>query len=132
MRPAALGHAGYPGPFGVMKPRDLSQERASPLLRERDIGRIARVAGLSRRRVPLRARIGLTRRLSATSLSNVTPTRYRLRNNREILPKPAHGTHALQEYGAAGVEPASTLDPAGPLPPWRRSESISPLVERRG
>src|SRR5207247_4276801 len=62
------------------------------------------------------ARKRLTRRSSVTSPGNVLRTRYRPRNSREILPKPAHGTPALQEYVAAGVEPASTLDPEGPLP----------------
>ena len=49
----------------------------------------------------------LTRRSSATSLINLTPTRYRPCNNREILPKLAHGTHALQEIrsGRGGASP---------------------------
>src|SRR5690242_20460817 len=62
------------------------------------------------------ARKRLTRRSSVTSPGNVLRTRYRPRNNRDILPKPGHGTPALQEYVVAGVEPASKLDPEGPLP----------------
>src|SRR5205823_2939515 len=97
-----------------------------PLLRERDMSRIACAVGDSAPpAVPAGRPVAqprpvrgpwtrLTRRSSATSLGNVLGTRYRPRNNREILPKPAHGTHALQEYEAAGAEPASTLDPRRP------------------
>src|ERR1035437_6644257 len=45
---------------------------------------------------------GRIRRPVTTYQSNLTCTRYRPRNQREIRPKLAHGTHALQVYGAAG------------------------------
>src|SRR5208282_1246561 len=90
----------------------------SPLLRERDTSRItlparASVPRTSRRRARP-GRTGLTSRSAATSRSNLARTRYRPRNNREILLKLAHGTHALQVYGAAMVEPASKLEPRRP------------------
>src|SRR2546425_9989412 len=76
----------------------------SSLLRERDMSRIAHADGDSASAAAPQARIRLTGRSVAISPGNVPRTRYRPRNNREILPKPAHGTYALQEYGAAGVE----------------------------
>src|SRR2546427_3001942 len=100
----------------------------SSLLRERDMSRIAHADGDSASAAAPQARIRLTGRSVATSPGNVPRTRYRPRNNREILPKLAHGTHALQEYRAAVVEPASKLDPEGPFAPWRHSESISQLA----
>ena len=96
----------------------LSQEQVSLLLRERDTSRIAPSVGASASRLGLRRAepgwTGLTRRSATTSRSNVARTRYRPRNNREIRLKLAHGTHALQVYGAAMVEPASKLDPRRP------------------
>ena len=110
-------------------PDGSSQGPVAPLLRERDMSRIAGAGGGSRGPAGhCTALARLTRRSSATSPGNVARTRYRPRNNREIRPKPAHGTHALQEYGAAGAEPPPTLDPEGPNAPWRHSESISPLA----
>ena len=58
-----------------------------------------------------------SRRSATTSPGNLARTRYRPRNNREIPLKLAHGTHALQVYGAAGVEPAQKLDPRRPYCP---------------
>src|SRR2546430_14215654 len=119
--PARGGSRGkrLPTPYArrVRLSGDLSQERVSPLLHERDAGRMggpAAVPAPGRGAPPARKR--LTRRSSVTSPGNVLRTRCRPRNNREILPKPAHGTPALQEYVAAGAEPASNLDPEGPLP----------------
>src|SRR6266700_6616449 len=78
----------------------------SALLRERDTRRIALPAGVPAPRWRLPARTRLTRRSATTSRSNVARTRYRPRNNREILPKPAHGTHALQvQSGRGGASP---------------------------
>ncbi|MGO9194302.1 MAG: ammonium transporter [Streptosporangiaceae bacterium] len=93
----------------------------SLLLRERDTSRIALPARASVPRTGLRRAeprwTGLTRRSARTSRSNLARTRYRPRNNREIPLKLAHGTHALQVYGAAGVEPAQKLDPRRPYCP---------------
>src|SRR6266704_3193528 len=99
----------------------------SALLRERDTRRIALPAGVPAPRWRLPARTRLTRRSATTSRSNVARTRYRPRNNREILPKPAHGTHALQVQSGRGgaspqVGPQKALLPHGgivnPYPSW--------------
>ena len=109
-----LDQGGIPGGLSG----DLSQGQMSPLLRERDTRRIALPARASapptdrRRAIP--GRTGLARPSGTTSRSNLARTRYRLRNNREIPLKLAHGTHALQVYGAAMVEPASKFDPRRP------------------
>src|SRR6202035_4119660 len=100
---------------------DIWQEQMSSLLRERDTSRIALPAGACAPRTGLRrvepGRTGLTRRSATTSRSNLARTRYRPRNNREIPLKLAHGTHALQVYGAAGVEPARSWTPEGLIAP---------------
>src|SRR6266568_4868983 len=102
----------------------------SALLRERDTRRIALPAGVPAPRWRLPARTRLTRRSATTSRSNVARTRYRPRNNREILPKPAHGTHALQVQSGRGgaspqVGPQKALLPHGgivnPYPSWLSS-----------
>src|SRR5712691_2269211 len=102
----------------------------SALLRERDTRRIALPAGVPASRWRLPARTRLTRRSATTSRSNVARTRYRPRNNREILPKPAHGTHALQVQSGRGgaspqVGPQKALLPHGgivnPYPSWLSS-----------
>ena len=100
---------------------DLSQDQMSPLLRERDMSRKPLPARASARRAGLRRPVpgptSLTRRSATTSRSNLTRTRYRPRNNREIPLKLAHGTHALQVYGAAGAEPARSWTPEGLIAP---------------
>jgi hypothetical protein len=108
------------GPYGrrVRLSGGLSQGQMSLVLRERDMSRIAVAARLSG---PAAGTARLTRRSTATHESNVTRTRYRPCNNREMPLKLAHGTHALHVYGAAGVEPAQRLDPRRPDSPWRRS-----------
>src|SRR3984893_15014340 len=92
---------------------DLSRRQPQLVLRPRDTTRLARPASTSGAHqtaaAPIRASV-------TTHRSNVLRTRYRSRNNREILPKLTHGTHALQVYGAAGVKPAQVGPQQARLP----------------